>query len=169
MSPFRIKNSYYFQTFLLFSFLTSCGKHFNADKPNENNSIFTQPTPKLRLVTSMATPNWINKGNLFSKHTLTAFFQKPIICEFITQETIEEYRNVNNIDNIIWATGFKLDFSWIDFPIFRKDGYPTHKRGETQIKGLYFLGFSRLYWERKNFILGAKKEAEYIYKKIIQN
>lgn len=49
------------------------------------------------------------------------------------------------ISTIIWATGYGLDFGWIDAPIFEARGYPTNKLGVSPIPGLYFLG---LLWQR---------------------
>jgi len=41
---------------------------------------------------------------------------------------------------VIWATGFRLDHSWIDVPVFDDRGRPRHERGVTASPGLYFLG-----------------------------
>ena len=43
-------------------------------------------------------------------------------------------------DAVIWATGFRLDHSWIDVPVFDADGAVAHRRGVTESPGLYFLG-----------------------------
>ena len=49
--------------------------------------------------------------------------------------------------NIIWATGFRADYSWIENPkILDHNGLPIHERGVTKEKGLYFLGLS---WQYK--------------------
>jgi putative flavoprotein involved in K+ transport len=48
------------------------------------------------------------------------------------------------ISTVIWATGYALDFSWIDMPIFDNLGFPEQRRGVTSIPGLYFLG---LLWQ----------------------
>jgi putative flavoprotein involved in K+ transport len=41
---------------------------------------------------------------------------------------------------VVWATGFRNDYSWIDVPGLVRDGRVEHKRGVTEIPGLYFLG-----------------------------
>src|SRR5918993_246817 len=46
---------------------------------------------------------------------------------------------------VIWATGFKPDYSWIEVPVIGKDGRPRHERGVTDSPGLYFLGLSWQY------------------------
>jgi putative flavoprotein involved in K+ transport len=66
------------------------------------------------------------------------------------------------VDAVIWATGFGLDHSWIKLPIFDGDGKTRHRRGVTDVSGLYFLG---LPWQhtRGSALLGwVQDDAEYI-------
>jgi putative flavoprotein involved in K+ transport len=66
------------------------------------------------------------------------------------------------VRSVIWATGFRLDHSWIDLPIFDDAGQVVHQRGVTQSPGLYFLG---LPWQhtRGSALLGfVKDDAAYI-------
>jgi putative flavoprotein involved in K+ transport len=63
---------------------------------------------------------------------------------------------------VIWATGYRLDHSWIDAPIFDGDGRVEHVRGVTASPGLYFLG---LPWQhtRGSALLGwVKDDAQYV-------
>jgi putative flavoprotein involved in K+ transport len=65
-------------------------------------------------------------------------------------------------DTVIWATGFRVDHSWIDAPIFDGRGLLVHHRGVTNSPGLYFLGLS---WQhtRGSALLGwVKDDAEHI-------
>jgi putative flavoprotein involved in K+ transport len=48
------------------------------------------------------------------------------------------------ISTVIWATGYRLDYGWIDLPIFDELGFPRHARGVSEVPGLYFLG---LLWQ----------------------
>jgi putative flavoprotein involved in K+ transport len=67
---------------------------------------------------------------------------------------------------VIWATGFRVDHSWIDLPVFDEEGRLMHRRGVTQSPGLYFLGLS---WQhtRGSALLGwVKDDAEYIAQQI---
>lgn len=64
------------------------------------------------------------------------------------------------IGTVIWATGFKLDFGWIDLDIFQPDGRPRHKDGVTDITGLYFVGLPWLSCRGSAFIWGAWRDAE---------
>ncbi|MGZ5345770.1 MAG: flavin-containing monooxygenase [Actinomycetota bacterium] len=46
-----------------------------------------------------------------------------------------------DIDAIIWATGYRSDFSWIEVPAIKgPDGTIVHRRGVTDASGLFFLG-----------------------------
>ena len=46
------------------------------------------------------------------------------------------------VDAVIWATGYRPDHSWIELPIHGDDGRLRHRRGVTEVPGLYFLGLS---------------------------
>ena len=43
---------------------------------------------------------------------------------------------------IIWATGYRSDYSWVDIPGMIRDGKVIHRRGVTDVPGLYVLGLS---------------------------
>ena len=45
-----------------------------------------------------------------------------------------------DIHAVIWATGYGVDFSWIDIPVLDARGEPVHRSGITGVPGLYFLG-----------------------------
>jgi putative flavoprotein involved in K+ transport len=40
------------------------------------------------------------------------------------------------ITTVIWATGYRYDFGWINFPVFDKQGAPEQRRGVTGVPGL---------------------------------
>jgi putative flavoprotein involved in K+ transport len=58
---------------------------------------------------------------------------------------------------VIWATGFRSDYSWIDVPGVVTDGGVNHERGVTPVPGLSFIG---LPWQhtRGSALLGFVKE-----------
>jgi putative flavoprotein involved in K+ transport len=48
-----------------------------------------------------------------------------------------------DIDAIVWATGYRSDFSWIDIPTIKDEsGGIIHKRGVTEAPGVLFIGFT---------------------------
>lgn len=67
-----------------------------------------------------------------------------------------------NITSIIWATGFKFDFSWLQVAAFDEQGQPFHKRGISSEQGIYFLGLPELTNRASSFIYGCYYDAKYI-------
>jgi putative flavoprotein involved in K+ transport len=67
---------------------------------------------------------------------------------------------------VIWATGFRPDYSWIELPVFDETGRARHRRGVSDEPGLYFLGLT---WQhtRGSALLGwVKDDAEFIAARI---
>jgi len=72
------------------------------------------------------------------------------------------------IDAVVWATGYRLDHSFVELPIFDDHGRLTHRRGVTGAPGLYFLG---LPWQhtRGSALLGwVKDDAQFIAQRIVE-
>ena len=72
---------------------------------------------------------------------------------------------VLDVAAVVWATGFRPDFDWIDLPrrIFGTDGYPIHHRGVVDgAPGLYFLGLPDQYTFLSATIGGVCTDARYI-------
>ena len=71
-----------------------------------------------------------------------------------------------DVAGVVWATGFRVDHSWIDVPVFDAGGRLIHQRGVTQAHGLYFIGMQ---WQhtRGSALLGwVKDDAEYLAERI---
>jgi putative flavoprotein involved in K+ transport len=68
--------------------------------------------------------------------------------------------------NVIWCTGFRLDFSWIDVPVFGENGEPLHHRGAAPESGLYFLGLDFLVSFTSENVGGVGRDAAQIAKRI---
>jgi putative flavoprotein involved in K+ transport len=71
-----------------------------------------------------------------------------------------------DVRGVIWATGYRVDHSWIDVPGFDEKGRAAHERGVTTSPGLYFLG---QLWQhtRGSALLGwVKDDAEYIAQQV---
>ncbi|MEX0972630.1 MAG: NAD(P)-binding domain-containing protein [Solirubrobacterales bacterium] len=74
---------------------------------------------------------------------------------------------VLDVANVIWCTGFKQEFSWIDLPVIGQDGWPEEERGVVEAApGLYFTGLAFQYAFSSMLILGAGRDAEYVAKRI---
>jgi putative flavoprotein involved in K+ transport len=71
-----------------------------------------------------------------------------------------------DIDAVIWATGYRPDFTWIQLPVFNEQGTPKHQRGVTTSPGLYFLGMHHQYSRGSSLIHWVYQDAEYIVNQI---
>ncbi|CAN5196412.1 hypothetical protein BH18ACT12_BH18ACT12_05970 [soil metagenome] len=73
---------------------------------------------------------------------------------------------VMDVANVIWCTGFRQDFSWIDVPVFAEDSEPMHERGVASKPGLYFVGLDFLYSFTSENVGGVGRDARHIAKHI---
>jgi putative flavoprotein involved in K+ transport len=73
---------------------------------------------------------------------------------------------VLDVANVIWCTGFRQDFSWIDVPVFGEDSGPMHERGVASEPGLYFVGLDFLYSFTSENVGGVRRDARHIAKHI---
>lgn len=64
------------------------------------------------------------------------------------------------IASIVWATGIKPDFSWLDAPVFDHRGRLRHEGGIVDWPGLYAVGLPVLRRRRSSYIDGAARDAE---------
>jgi putative flavoprotein involved in K+ transport len=67
------------------------------------------------------------------------------------------------ISTVVWATGFRSDWSWLKLPLLGEDGYPTHQRGaSTRVSGLYLLGLPWLYTWGSGRFAGIDHDAAHV-------
>lgn len=66
------------------------------------------------------------------------------------------------ITTIIWAIGYRPDYRWVKAGVFDGTGHPTHARGVTAIRGLYFLGLPWLHTWGSGRFHGIARDAEHI-------
>ena len=72
------------------------------------------------------------------------------------------------VDALIWATGYRPDYSWMKLPIFDEDGRVRHRRGVTDVPRLYFLGLTWQYTRGSALIGWVKDDAEFIAEQIAE-
>ncbi len=64
---------------------------------------------------------------------------------------------------IVWATGFRNDYRWIDLPVLDPQGRPVHRRGAAAgAPGLYFLGLPFQYALSSSLLGGVGEDAAWI-------
>jgi putative flavoprotein involved in K+ transport len=82
---------------------------------------------------------------------------------------ILEDDRVLDVANVIWCTGFRNDFSWIDLPIFDGEGMPEHERGVvSSAAGLFFVGLPFQYSASSTVLPGIGRDHAYVAQRIAE-
>ncbi len=114
----------------------------------------------------------IKKGEVIIGTDLRKLFGKPNLNQvgalLEAEKNVLQFERIqlNDIENIIWATGYTADFNWIQLPIFDAKGNLETDYGVTKVKGLYFVGSA---WQRSRaswLIGGVSRDAKYIAERI---
>lgn len=71
------------------------------------------------------------------------------------------------ITTIIWATGYSVDYGWLEVDAFDEKGKPKHQRGVSAERGIYFLGLPWLSRRGSSFIWGVWHDAKHIADHIV--
>ncbi len=86
-----------------------------------------------------------------------------------------ELRTLNRLDlaaakvgSVIWCTGFRGDFSWVDLPITDGDEVPVHSNGASEVAGVYFIGFPWLSTRKSGIVFGIEADARRISSQIVE-
>ena len=66
------------------------------------------------------------------------------------------------IRSVIWCTGYRPAFGWIDVPVFDDGGAPIQERGATNCPGLYFLGLHWMHSFKSGALFGVGEDAAHI-------
>lgn len=84
-------------------------------------------------------------------------------CEPVAELDMERH----GISTVVWATGYRYDYSLVQFPVFDEDGYPVQKRGVTGQPGLYFVGLPWLHNQRSGLLSGVGDDAAHVVSDIL--
>jgi putative flavoprotein involved in K+ transport len=88
--------------------------------------------------------------------------QAPLRDGYAAEVINELDLHAAGITSIIWATGYKFDYSLVKFPVFDADGYPIQTRGVSDVPGLYFVGMHFLHKRKSGLPWGIAADAAYI-------
>jgi putative flavoprotein involved in K+ transport len=80
----------------------------------------------------------------------------------ITDPILELDLTAAGVTSIVWATGFAVDYSWLQVDAFDENGRPRHQRGVSSEPGIYFLGLPWLSRRGSSFIWGVWHDAKYL-------
>ncbi len=66
------------------------------------------------------------------------------------------------VGTVLWASGYRFDFSMVKSPVFDQDGFPIQRRGVTSEPGLYFVGLPWLDTQKTGLLMGVGEHAGYV-------
>jgi putative flavoprotein involved in K+ transport len=100
------------------------------------------------------------------KHLAAAGVERVArVAEIKDGKPVLEDGRVLDVANVIWCTGYRPDYSWIDLPILERKDVPAHKRGVVEDQpGLYFMGLNFQYSASSGQINGLGRDSAYIAK-----
>jgi putative flavoprotein involved in K+ transport len=81
---------------------------------------------------------------------------------FEPPEPVEIRLDAAGISTVIWATGYRLDYTWIDLPILNDQGFPRQDRGVSDVPGLYYVGLLWQHTQASATLLGPKLDGRYV-------
>ena len=85
----------------------------------------------------------------------------------VGRRAVFEDGSEHDVDAIVWATGYRSDFSWIEVPAIKgADGSIVHRRGVTDAPGLFFVGLPWQHTGGSALIGFVKDDAAYIASRI---
>jgi putative flavoprotein involved in K+ transport len=74
---------------------------------------------------------------------------------------------VLDVANVVWCTGFRQVFDWIDLPVIGSDGWPEESRGVVPAApGLFFCGLSFQFAFTSMTLPGVGRDAEYVAERV---
>ena len=73
------------------------------------------------------------------------------------------------IRSIVWATGFRPDYRWLDVPVLDEKGMLRHEGGVVDSPGLYALGLPVLRRRKSTFIHGIEDDARDVIDHLVQH
>ena len=85
----------------------------------------------------------------------------------VTNPLLELDLAAAGVASIVWATGFALDYGWLQVDAFDGSGKPQHQRGVSSEPGVYFLGLPWLSRRGSSFIWGVWHDAKYLADQIM--
>jgi putative flavoprotein involved in K+ transport len=125
--------------------------------------------------------SWVGRrlmGQLFAGDPLVGFSRRALIIPTLTSVSrtvgvsnghprLDDGRVLEDVRTVVWCTGFRPDFRWIQLPVFGPEGYPEHRRGiVAAAPGLGFVGLRYQYRIGSSLLGGVHEDAEYVVRQL---
>ena len=125
--------------------------------------------------------SWVGRrlmGQLFAGDPLVGFSRRALMIPMLTSVSrtvgvsnghprLEDGRVLEDVRTVVWCTGFRPDFRWIQLPVFGPEGYPNHRRGiVAAAPGLGFVGLRYQYRIGSSLLGGVHEDAEYVVRQL---
>lgn len=102
------------------------------------------------------------KPHHLAERDVARFQQKVTAISALGKPVLEDGRELD-VRNVIWATGFQRDLSWVEAPLVVEDGWPLEYRGVVEsVPGLFFCGLSFQYAFSSMVLPGVGRDAAYV-------
>src|SRR6202171_224276 len=72
------------------------------------------------------------------------------------------------IGTVIWTSGYRPNYGWVEVPVFDGMGFPMQSDGRPSGPGLYFMGVHFLRKAKSSILYGAAEDAEIVARHIIE-
>lgn len=93
----------------------------------------------------------------------------PRIVSVSCGKPVTDDGEVLDVASVVWCTGFKPSFPWLDLPVLGEGGEPEHRRGIVDsVPGLYFCGLHYQYAAASDSIVGMQRDARHVMRHLLR-
>ena len=71
------------------------------------------------------------------------------------------------VGTVVWATGYRYDFSWVEAPVLDPSGYPEAPGGVSACPGLCFVGLNWMTWRKSGILYGVGDDARNVAEHLV--
>lgn len=94
----------------------------------------------------------------------------PRIVAVSDGKPVTEAGETLDVAGVLWCTGFRPSFPWLDLPVLGDGGEPQHERGIVEPEpGLYFCGLHYQFAAASDSIVGMQRDAKYVMRHLLRN
>jgi putative flavoprotein involved in K+ transport len=126
----------------------------------------------LRITTSDADARLARLLARIDRHIAATGLDREVLpavtpAELVPTESISRlHARRDGIAAVVWATGYRRPYPWLQVPVLGADGEIVQRRGVTPVAGLYVVGQRFQYRRDSNFIDGVRHDASYVASRI---